>query len=131
MCELCAVLTLWVLVRVVLERVSADEVDVVEEVLRRLVAVQVDLTHHCRQVHRLRDDLVVIRDLRDARYMSAPPRDPFSLHSVRRLVQTVDVKCEQNQTCSVKSPPSEVLTSVLHTGIALLLPCEDNVMRRT
>ena len=50
-------------VGVVLEGVAADEADVVEEVLHRVVLEEVDLRHHRRQVHRLLDHLVVVGHL--------------------------------------------------------------------
>ena len=62
-CSMANGLALRRVVGVVLERVIADEVDVVQEVVDRLVLAQVDLRHHRRHVHRLRDDLVVIRNL--------------------------------------------------------------------
>lgn len=57
-------LTSRILVGIVFQSVIADEVDVHEEVLHRQVLVGVDLGHDSGQVHRLPDDLQVVRHLR-------------------------------------------------------------------
>ena len=62
-CSVANGLALRRVVGVVLERVVADEVDVGEEVVDRLVLAQVDLRHHRRHVHRVCNDLVIIGNL--------------------------------------------------------------------